>query len=197
VVVVIGLLALTVLLWPSGSATSWLARAPARDDVATAKTPTPATLTTSAATVAAGTTIAAAADAVLLLALALRSGRGMVDCLDLAAEVEQGRAGADLAVVAAAVRWGVEDHRAWELVGPDWQPAAVAWQAASRAGIAPSEILIEASARMRERAEELTAVKVQRSAVLLVLPLGGLFLPGFVATTVVPIVLHLIHRFGT
>ncbi len=143
-----------------------------------------------------GDSIAEAADAVLLLALALRSGQGAVHCLDLAAQVAGGRAGADLAAVAAALRWGVEDQRAWELAGPDWEPAAVAWLAASRAGIAPSEILVEASARMRERADELTAAKVQRSAVLLVLPLGGLFLPGFVATTVVPIVLHLVHRFS-
>ena len=33
---------------------------------------------------------------------------------------------------------------------------------------------------------------VQRAAVLLVLPLGACFLPGFVATTVAPVVLHLV-----
>ena len=36
---------------------------------------------------------------------------------------------------------------------------------------------------------------VQRAGVLLVLPLGLAFLPGFVGTTVVPVVLHLAAGF--
>jgi hypothetical protein len=44
------------------------------------------------------------------------------------------------------------------------------------------------------RAEESRRVEasVHRAGVLLVLPLGACFLPGFVATTVAPVVLHLL-----
>lgn len=141
--------------------------------------------------------VAAAADAVLLLALALRSGSAPVDCLELVAELTSGRVARDLAVVAAALRWGVSDAEAWALVGPDWRPAAAAWTAAAHAGVAPAELLVSASAQIRERVDEATAARVQRGAVLLVLPLGGLFLPGFIATTVLPLVLYLMaHQLG-
>jgi len=55
---------------------------------------------------------------------------------------------------------------------------------------------MSAAIRMHEVHDETMAARIQRAAVLLVLPLGGLFLPGFVATTVVPLVLHMLRSQG-
>lgn len=133
-----------------------------------------------------------AAAALGLVAAALRGGMGSVDALEAVAEVDPGAAGRELAVVAAAHRWGQPPQVAWGHVGPGWGAAAVAWHAAHAAGAAPAGLLEAAAARMR--AEECRRVEaaVQRAGVLLVLPLGACFLPGFVATTVAPVVLHLL-----
>lgn len=137
-----------------------------------------------------------AADAVLLLALALRSGRSVIESIDLVAELCRGRVRDDLRRVSAAHRWGLSDDEAWATVGPDWAPAATAWMASNRAGVAPADLLMSAAIRMHEVHDETMAARIQRAAVLLVLPLGGLFLPGFVATTVVPLVLHMLRSQG-
>lgn len=68
--------------------------------------------------------------------------------------------------------------------------------ASNRAGVAPADLLMSAAIRMHEVHDETMAARIQRAAVLLVLPLGGLFLPGFVATTVVPLVLHMLRSQG-
>jgi hypothetical protein len=44
---------------------------------------------------------------------------------------------------------------------------------------------------MRTAEDERIEAAVQRAGTLLVLPLGACFLPGFVCTTVAPVVLHL------
>ncbi|MBK8731273.1 MAG: type II secretion system F family protein [Tetrasphaera sp.] len=120
----------------------------------------------------------------------------MVESVELVATISSGRVRDDLRTVAAAHRWGLTDDDVWSRVGPEWQPAATAWMAAVRAGVAPAELLARAATRMHAAHEEAMAARIQRTAVLLVLPLGGLFLPGFVATTVVPLVIHLIQRAG-
>lgn len=135
-----------------------------------------------------------AAEAAGLLAVALCSGCALVEALEAVAEVSDGQVAADLRTVAAAYRWGLDPPQCWGRVDPAWEPVAVAWVAAARAGIAPSQLLVHAAERMREREEERAATAIQRASVLLVLPLGGLFLPGFIATTVVPIVMSLLAR---
>ena len=75
---------------------------------------------------------------------------------------------------------------------PGWRAAAVAWHAAHTAGAAPGGLLGAAATRMREEESRRVEAEVQRAGVLLVLPLGVCFLPGFVATTVAPVVLHLL-----
>lgn len=134
-----------------------------------------------------------AADAVVLLALALRSGGALVDSIEVVADVLQGPARRDLRTVAAAHRWGASPEEAWDLIGPGWRPAAIACAAADRAGIAPADLLLRAARQIRDRETEDMAQRLQRVGVLLVLPLGAFFLPGFVATTVVPVVLHLLR----
>jgi hypothetical protein len=137
-------------------------------------------------------TVDEAAVALTLLAAALRGGAGAVECLESVAAVDRSPAGRDLGVVAAAHRWGEPADRAWDHVGPGWSPAAVAWHAALSAGAAPAGLVESAARRMRVAESRRLEGAIQRAAVLLVLPLGLCFLPGFVATTVAPLVLLLL-----
>ena len=137
-------------------------------------------------------TVDAAAGVLTLLAAALRSGAGPVECLEAVASVDPGPAGRELAVVAAAHRWGEAPGPAWERVGPGWAPAAAAWHAALAAGAAPAGLVDAAADRMRAAESRRVEAAAQRAGVLLVLPLGLCFLPGFVATTVVPVVFLLV-----
>jgi pilus assembly protein TadC len=164
--------ALAVLVWPR--------RLPARRRGRSPGTPTAATLDEASAGLG-------------LVAAALRSGTGSLEALEAVASVDDGPAGRELAVVAAAQRWGEPSDRAWARVGPGWTAAAVAWHASHEAGAAPAGLLAAAAARMRESEGRRLEAALQRAGVLLVLPLGLCFLPGFVCTTVVPVVLHLVH----
>jgi pilus assembly protein TadC len=139
-------------------------------------------------------TVDEAATALSLVAAALRSGVGSVEALEAVAAVDHGPAGRELAVVAVAHRWGRPTDEAWANVGAGWGAAAVAWHAAHSAGAAPAGLLGAAAARMRAEESRRVEAAVQRAGVLLVLPLGVCFLPGFVATTVAPVVLHLLGR---
>ncbi len=165
---------LAVLLWPGGRGAD-----PTRAEGGNPPPPRPATVEEAAA-------------ALGLVAAALRSGVGSVEALESVADVTGGPAGRELAVVAAAHRWGQAPDEAWSHVGPGWTAAAVAWHAAHAAGAAPAGLLAAAAERMRALESRRVEAAVQRAAVLLVLPLGACFLPGFVATTVAPVVLHLV-----
>ncbi|KGN41911.1 type II secretion system F family protein, partial [Knoellia aerolata] len=94
-------------------------------------------------------------------------------------------------VVASAHRWGQDAATAWTHVGDAWRPASMAWQAAERSGAAPAGVVMAAAQQMRRQESARVEAAIQRAGVLLVLPLGLCFLPGFIATTVVPVVLHL------
>ena len=136
-------------------------------------------------------TVYAAADALSLIALALRAGLGPTEALEVVAERVGGRVGAQLSVVAAALRWGEPPQAAWSRVDAAWRPAALAWQAAALAGAAPAGLLDAAARQLRAAEDARVESALQRAGVLLVLPLGMAFLPGFVGTTVVPVVLDL------
>lgn len=139
-----------------------------------------------------GATVEEASAALGLVAAALRGGTGSVEALEAVGRVDDGPAGRELAVVAAAHRWGEPGDRAWARVGPGWAAAAVAWHAAHDAGAAPAGLLAAAATRMREEEGRRLEAALHRSGVLLVLPLGLCFLPGFVGTTIAPVVLHLL-----
>lgn len=136
-------------------------------------------------------TVDAAADALVLCALALRSGLGPVEALEAVAERVPAAVGRQLRVVASAHRWGQDAATAWAHVGDGWQSASLAWQAAERSGAAPAGVVLAAAGRLRRQEASRVEAAVQRAGVLLVLPLGACFLPGFVGTTVVPVVLQL------
>lgn len=136
-------------------------------------------------------TVDEAADALVLCALALRSGLGPVESLEAVAARVPSPVARDLRIVASAHRWGQDAATSWAHVGEGWQSASLAWQAAERSGAAPAGVVLAAAQRMRREEASRVETAVQRAGVLLVLPLGACFLPGFVGTTVVPVVLHL------
>ena len=174
------LVAVAVLLWPAR---------PAR---ATPRGQATRRAKEESAGVARSATVDEAASALALVAAALRSGVGSLEALEVVAGIVQGAAGRELATVAAAHRWGEAPEAAWARVGPGWQAAAVSWHAAHTAGAAPAGLLAAAATRMQEQESRRVEAAVQRAGVLLVLPLGVCFLPGFVTTTVVPVVLLLL-----
>ncbi|MFC7487257.1 type II secretion system F family protein [Knoellia sp. CPCC 206453] len=136
-------------------------------------------------------TVDEAADALVLCALALRSGLGPIEALEAVAHHVGGAVALQLRVVASAHRWGQDAATSWGHVGEAWRPAALAWQAAEQSGAAPAGVVLAAAERMRREEASRVEAAVQRAGVLLVLPLGACFLPGFIGTTVVPVVLHL------
>jgi pilus assembly protein TadC len=130
-------------------------------------------------------------EAMDLLALALDAGGPLEASLREVAAVVGGDCGAELNAVAAALSWGLDDAEAWEAAGATWAPAASALTLARRAGV-PPVALLRAAADDERRGR---AAAAQDAAgvlpVRLVLPLGLLFLPAFVLTTVLPVVLVL------
>lgn len=131
------------------------------------------------------------ADALALLALALRSGMGQSEALERVAQVSDGAVAAHLRAVTAALRWGRPSGEAWAYAPAAWGPAAMAWQVAERAGAGPAQLIEEASWRIREREDRRLETAGARAGVRLVLPLGLAFLPAFACTAVIPVVLAL------
>lgn len=125
------------------------------------------------------------------VALALRGGAGLQPALRHVAAATPGDAGVELAAVAAAMAWGVDDEAAWSNAPPRWQPAQRALVLAARGGVAPSELLSAAALDMRRDVLARVENETARLSVRLVLPLGLAFLPAFILTTVVPVVVSL------
>jgi pilus assembly protein TadC len=139
-------------------------------------------------------TLPVVANAVDLLALALRGGAGLTEAIEAVAARMGGAVGHQLRTVAAALRWGVDDAAAWSGVPQAWQPAARALRMASRVGVAPADLLQSAAEDMRRAEQQRLEVAAARLGVHVVLPLGLAFLPAFALTTVVPVVLALTHQ---
>ncbi|XVX20877.1 type II secretion system F family protein [Actinomycetota bacterium] len=177
--VVAVLVALAVLAWPSRRHAAAGQRDPEHTGLDTPPGPDPAG------------TPAEVADALVLLALALRSGIGPVEALEHVAGSCDGAVRTHLESVAAAHRWGLDPSAAWEFAPPVWRPAALAWRIALTAGAAPADLVERAATEVRDRESRRVEAAVGRAGVLLVLPLGLAFLPAFGLTTVVPVVLAL------
>jgi pilus assembly protein TadC len=135
--------------------------------------------------------VAEVAGVIDLLALTLRGGAGLVEAMEAVATRVDGPLGKQLQTVAAASRWGVEDAAAWASVPSAWQPAARALRMAATAGVPPADALTGAAKEVRRREQQRLEVATARLGVRLVIPLGLIFLPAFILTTVVPIVLAL------
>ena len=138
--------------------------------------------------------VAEIAGVIDLLALTLRGGVGLVEAMEAVATRVGGPLGLHLQTVAAAGRWGVEDAEAWASVPSAWQPAARALRMAASAGVPPADVLLRAAEEVRRAEQQRLEVATETLGIRIVLPLGLAFLPAFVLTTVVPIVLALARQ---
>lgn len=138
-----------------------------------------------------GATPGEVADALALLALALRAGIGQEEALARVADGSSGAVRTSLRSVTAALRWGRPPAEAWGYAPAVWQGAALAWQVAATAGAPPADLVEGASQRLREEESRRVERAIATTGVLLVLPLGLAFLPAFACTAVVPVVLAL------
>jgi pilus assembly protein TadC len=129
-----------------------------------------------------------------LLALTLRGGAGLVEALEAVATCVGGPLGLHLKTVAAASRWGVDEASAWASVPSAWQPVSRALRMAATAGVPPANVLVRAAGEVRRAEQQRLEVATATLGVRIVLPLGLAFLPAFVLTTVVPIVLALANQ---
>lgn len=137
-------------------------------------------------------TVEHVAEASVLLALALQSGRGLTQALHEVAEVSAPGAAEDLGRVGAALRWGRPMDQAWGYARAVWGPTATAFVVADAVGAPSAQVLLDAAATLRETEARRLEQAGGAAAVLLVLPLGLCFLPAFIATAVVPVVAVLV-----
>lgn len=131
------------------------------------------------------------AGALLLLALAYRSGLPTVGVLEAVAAQSPEVAARDLRQVAAALHWGASEPEAWASVGPGWESAGRAITLAQSAGLAPGPLLLKAADDLTADRLERIEVAAAKVGVRLVAPLGLVLLPAFCLTTVVPLVVAL------
>lgn len=96
---------------------------------------------------------------------------------------------ADLRQVAVALAWGMPDHQAWTGVSPTWAPLSDALQLARQAGIPAYGTLTSAADQLRRELAAMQEERAARAQVLLVLPLTLAYLPAFVLTTIVPVLI--------
>ena len=124
-----------------------------------------------------------------LLALALGSGVPLVTAVEAVAEDAGDVIGRHLRQVAAAMRWGVDEVRAWDGLPAVWKPAAASLALAVAAGVPPGVLLRRAAQDIRRRERQRLDEAIGRVSVLIVVPLGLCFLPAFALLTVVPVVM--------
>lgn len=130
-------------------------------------------------------------DVLDLVALALDAGASTVGALRAAGDRLPGQGGVELRTVAAALEWGLPEEAAWESAPSRWEPAGRALRLAARAGVPPAGLLRRAADDLRRERLSQVDTATARLGVRLVLPLGLAFLPAFILTTVVPVVLAL------
>ncbi|MBA4085770.1 MAG: hypothetical protein C0493_12710 [Kytococcus sp.] len=137
-------------------------------------------------------TVDEVADSSVLLALALQSGRGLVQALEEVAEVSAQGAGEDLHRVAAALGWGRSMAESWTYARELWGPTATAFVVADAVGAPSAAVLLDAAETLRDIEARRLEESGGKAAVMLVLPLGLCFLPAFIATAVIPLVAVLV-----
>lgn len=126
-----------------------------------------------------------------LLALVLSAGCGIVDALERVGARYPGLLGRQLRTVAAAGRWGLDEEDQWAAMAPQWAPIRGALRIAAESGAAPAAVLAAAAEDLRRGEAHRVEVAASKFGAQAVLPLGLAFLPAFVLTTVVPVVVML------
>lgn len=130
-------------------------------------------------------------EAMDLMALALGTGLPLETALREVARTLGDPGAAELRSVAAALAWGMDDRAAWAVAGSHWGPAGEALALARRVGAPPAGLLRSAAEDERRRRARRAEERASALPVRLVVPLGLLFLPGFLLTTVLPVVVAL------
>src|SRR5690606_14972551 len=131
------------------------------------------------------------AEAMELLALALHGGVSLGEATAHVATVLPATRRQELDGVGRALLSGVDAGEAWAEAGPDWAAARRALELAAVAGVAPAQALRQAAQDLRRDLVSDVELATARLGVRLVLPLGLTFLPAFVLTSVLPLVLAL------
>ncbi len=131
------------------------------------------------------------ADVADLLALVLSAGCGVIEAVELVGDHYPGVLGQHLRTVGVAARWGLDERAQWSAVPQAWAPICGALQIASEAGVPPAELLAGVAQDLRREEAHRIDVASAKLGAKAVLPLGLAFLPAFVLTTVVPVVLVL------
>ena len=179
-----------VLVWPSRPRREWT---PSRRAVMTAGRrgrPGPvAALRGPSATSGAGLV----PEALDLIALALLGGGPLAGAVARVGAVLPGACGEELGQVAARLREGQTADLAWRDAGGHWEPARRSLELAEIAGVPPGQALHRAADDLRREAVSEVEVAAARLGVRLVVPLGLAYLPAFVLTTVLPVVLALVR----
>lgn len=131
-----------------------------------------------------------APDLLDLLAACLASGASVPAALEATAGALDPPVSEIVGDVAAALRWGADPARAWDLAArhEPLRPLAVAVARTADSGAALAAVLPRVAADMRERRRSQVEVAVRGVGVRLTAPLGLAFLPAFVLLGVVPVV---------
>ena len=130
-------------------------------------------------------------DAMELMALALSGGCSVGTAARTACRTLPEPFAGQLASVAEALLRGGDTDGAWREAGTHWAPARRCLDLAEVAGVAPADALVRAAQDLRRDAVVDVEVASARLGVRLVLPLGFAYLPAFVLTTIVPLVIAL------
>lgn len=125
----------------------------------------------------------------VLVAACLRSGSTTGAALDQVAGVERSVVATDLRQVSVALAWGMPDDQAWAGVSLAWAPLADSLELAREAGIPAYGTLTTAAEQLRRELAARQEESAARAQVMLVLPLTLAYLPAFVLTTIVPVLI--------
>lgn len=174
-VILLGLsTALSVLLWRGVASSTWTPRSRGSPGADPGMPP-----------------VALVPETLDLLALALQGGASLGGAVRAVAATLPDDVGRELDEVGLALLSGADASDAWTRAGAAWAPARRCLEVAAEAGVSPGPSLRQAATDLRRAALTEVEVATARLGVRLVLPLGLAFLPAFVLTTVVPLVLAL------
>ncbi|GGK57810.1 type II secretion system F family protein [Ornithinimicrobium pekingense] len=140
---------------------------------------------------AAGSVRGLVPEALELVALALLGGGSLARAVTSVGLVLPGPCGRELVEVGARLRDGAAEGEVWDGAGEHWAPARRSLALAEASGVAPGQALVRSAEDLRRDAVADVEVAAARLGVRLVLPLGLAYLPAFVLTTVLPVVLAL------
>lgn len=191
--VLAALAAVGVLLWPRRVVRVWLPAGPGRGDRVGRRARGGQGAWSSAGSGGDEPAGSVVPEALELIALALLGGGSVAHASTSVAAVLPAERGAELGRVGRALEKADDADRLWDEAGEHWSPGRRCLDLAERAGVPPREALLQTARDLRRDAVADVEVAAARLGVLLVLPLGLAYLPAFVLTTIVPVVIALVQ----